>query len=313
MITRTARTAGPWMTRISLSLSLYRELSKSGIVALVLISVFGGYLIGQSFEVSIDWVRLGTTLLGVMLLASGSSALNQLQEQFIDAAMPRTAKRPLPSGRVSEKAASLFILFGISVGLALLYWRISPQVAALGAAAVISYNGLYTLWWKKHWPYAAVPGAVPGALPILMGYAAASRNPFGPAGLYLFAILFFWQMPHFWVLALKYEEDYRKGGIPTLPVTRGPGVTLGQIALWSLAYVGLALVAPIFLRVGATYLLVALPVTGILLWNLTKYLKSPDSKSWLHFFLWVNFSLILYIGAAAADTWSVHLLPFLIR
>lgn len=294
------------------SLQLYRELSKSGIVALVLISVLGGYLAGHPFEQPLSWTRLGITLLGILFLAGGSSALNQVQEHQIDAQMPRTAKRPIPSGRISWQGALAFSLGGILAGSLILYF-LDPRIAALGLLAVFSYNVLYTMWWKKKMAFAAIPGALPGALPILMGYAAASGHLWAPAGVYLFGILFFWQMPHFWVLALKYSDDYEQGGIPTLPVAHGAGVTVSQIVIWCLAYVALALGAPIFVRVGSLYLVVTVLMSAKLLWELRAFAKDPQSKKWLHFFLWVNFSLIGYIGAVVADLWSVYLIRMMTR
>jgi protoheme IX farnesyltransferase len=294
---------------------LYRELAKSGIVALVLISVLGGYLLGQPLELPLDLARLGETLFGMLFLASGSSALNQWQEQETDSLMPRTAKRPIPSGRMSAEHALFFVIASVATGLVLLS-MISASVALLGVAAVIFYNGFYTLWWKRQHPYAAIPGAVPGALPILMGYAASSGHAFAPGAIYLFFILFYWQMPHFWVLALRYRDDYKAGGIPTLPVARGAGITVYQISLWCLAYVGLALVAPLFLHVGVLYTVVALPLCAKLLWELRTFARGQDhsvgNRSWLRFFLWVNFSLIFLIGAAVLDAWRLKLFAPLI-
>ena len=290
-------------------MSAYLELSKSGIVTLVLISVLGGYLIGQPSETSISWLRMATTLVGVLFLASGSSALNQLQEIPADSKMPRTAGRPLPSGRISKLGAGLFTGIGLAVGTALL-GSVDVRLALLGILAVISYNGLYTLWWKRHWSYAAVPGAVPGALPILMGHLASSGNFWAPSGIFLFFLLFFWQMPHFWVLALKYRADYKTGDFPTLPVTHGPGITVQRIVIWCLAYVGLAILGPLFMKVSGIYCTITFLMGVKILWELRKFVRHPESKSWLHFFLWVNFSLIIYIGAAAADLWSVYLILF---
>jgi len=299
------------------SIQVYRELAKSGIVALVLISVLGGYLCGHRFELPLDWMHLAMTLVGIFLLAAGSSALNQVQEMKVDAMMPRTAKRPLPSGRISKAHAVFFCLAPIGGGLALLSW-LSSALAWLGVAAVVSYNGLYTLWWKRHWAFAAVPGAVPGALPILMGYAAASGEVLTRGGLYLFFILFYWQMPHFWSLAIRFREDYSAGGFPTLPVARGVARTRFHTTLWSFSYVALGLSAPFFLQTGWIYFSISL-LTGLkVLWELRKYLQatatdqqgdaSAATKHWLPFFLWVNFSLIFYIFGAVADLWSVYLI-----
>lgn len=301
------------ITKKFMNLSIYKELSKSGIVALVLISVFGGYLAGQSFELPLDWFRLCATLLGVLFVASGSSALNHWQDREMDARMPRTAKRPLPSGRISETHTLVFSFSTVVLGLGLLA-TLSWKLVVLGAIAVFSYNILYTLWWKRTMPYAAVPGAIPGAIPILMGYTSAQGDLFTPGGIYLFFILFFWQMPHFWVLALRFTDDYAKGGVPTLPVAKGQHLTIGQIVIWCLAYCALALGAPLFFRVGSVYLFVAILMSAKLLVELRAYAKAgekvanPESKFWLRFFLWVNFSLIAFIGALVVDLWSVYLI-----
>lgn len=243
------------------------------------------------------------TLLGILLLASGSSALNQLQERHIDAKMARTANRPLPTGRLSPNAALVFIIVTLVLGLAVLA-RLDLWIALLGLIAVVSYNGLYTLWWKKHWAYAAIPGAIPGALPILMGFTSANGAILAPGGIYLFLILFYWQMPHFWVLALRYSKDYEAGGFPTLPVTHGTHLTVLQIVLWCLAYIGLLLVAPLFLPVKAAYLVITLAITIKVLLELRRFALQPESQHWLHFFLWVNFSLIIVLGAAVLDLYT---------
>lgn len=292
---------------------MYRELSKSGIVALVLISVLGGYLAGQSFEQLLDGTRLLVTLLGVLGVAAGSSAFNHWQDREMDALMPRTAKRPIPSGRMSGAHALTFAFGAMAVGIGLLS-ILSWKLVVLAAVAIFSYNVLYTLWWKRTMPYAAVPGALPGALPILMGYVSAHGDIVTPGGIYLFALLFFWQMPHFWVLALRFTDDYAKGGVPTLPVVHGTHITIGQIVVWCLAYCALALGAPLFFRVGSVYLAVALLICTKLIWELRLFAKGGEkiadagSKFWLRFFLWVNFSLIGFVGAIVADLWSIYLI-----
>lgn len=291
-------------------LSTYLELSKSGIVTLVLISVLGGYLVGQPMELPFSWLRAGITLVGVLFLASGSSALNQFQERSIDASMPRTAKRPLPSKRLTPLHVLGFIGVTLALGLLLLA-ELGIPILVLGALAVVFYNGFYTLWWKRRWAYAAIPGAIPGAIPILIGYASASGRVWSPGGIYLFLILFFWQMPHFWVLALRYQSDYELGHFPTLPVALGEKITVLQIVLWCLAYIGLALGAPLFLPVGSIYLAVSIPVCAWLLWELRGFVRSEaktSGKAWLGFFLGVNFSLIAFIGAAAIDIWHLHIM-----
>ncbi len=299
-------TIGRMTAGFTFGFKVIRELSKSGIVLLVLISVLAGYLIGQPSELPLDaraLSRMGTTLLGILFLASGSSALNQLQEYKIDALMPRTASRPIPSGRMSPHAVFVFVGLTLFFGLMTL-WKLSPSLFYLGGVAVFFYNGLYTLWWKKNWAYAAVPGAIPGAIPVLMGYTSAQGQVFHPAGIYLFLVLFFWQMPHFWVLALRYRKDYESGGFPTLPVSYGLNVTVRQIVFWCLAYLGVALMAPLFLQVRWIYLVPALLMSLKVIQELWGFVKTPESQKWLHFFLWVNLSLVAYLGFAALDLWS---------
>lgn len=283
------------------------ELSKSGIVTLVLISVLGGYLVGQPSELPFSWTRMAITLIGILFLASASSALNQLQEISEDSRMPRTAKRPLPSGRITPTQAWAFILTGFALSVVFLA-SVDWILLALGALAVLSYNVLYTMWWKRRWSYAAIPGAIPGALPILMGHYAASGRLFAPSGIYLFFLLFFWQMPHFWVLALRFRSDYASGEFPTLPVTHGPGVTVARIVIWCLAYVGLAILAPLFMNIRGFYCIATFAMSAKVVWELLRFIKNPEGKQWLRFFLWINFSLIVYIGAAVIDLWSQYLI-----
>jgi protoheme IX farnesyltransferase len=284
------------------------KLTKSEIVLLEAITLAAGYFIGQSIEMPINWQRFLFTLIGVSCLALGSGALNQIQERGEDSQMARTRDRPLPSGRISLRLAisSTFILFFIG---SLLLSYVSYPVLFLGVFAVISYNVLYTMWWKRKMAYAAVPGAIPGSLPILIGYIAASGQIFDYRGYYLFAILFFWQMPHFWVLALKYSNDYDQGGFPTLPVARGNHVTRFQITLWCLAYAALGLLSPLFFPIGNIGLLGCLVISGWLIFELVRFLKNPEQKTWLRFFLSINFSLIFYLGVIAVDLWSIYLHP----
>jgi protoheme IX farnesyltransferase len=289
-------------------LRAFQDLAKSGIVTLILLSVFAGYLIGHPHEIPFSAGRLLATLIGLLLLSSGSSALNQIQERHIDGRMKRTQNRPLPSGKISLKDA-LFFTWATVISGTITLTALDPLLGFLGCLAVLSYNGLYTLWWKRRWARAAIPGAIPGALPILMGYYAASRNITDPAGWYLFAILFFWQMPHFWVLALKYQEDYAQGSFPTLPVAKGPVTTIQQITLWGICYVGLALMAPFFLKVEWLYLFPSLAVSAVVMLELFRFYRSPDGKAWLRFFLWINFSLVLYLAFAVIDRWAIYLVP----
>ncbi len=284
------------------------KLTKSEIVLLEAITLAAGYFIGQNIETPVNWQRFAFTLIGVSCLALGSGALNQIQERHEDAQMERTKTRPLPSGRISLRTAWLTTFTLFLIGSFLLSY-VSFSVLTLGVFAVISYNVLYTMWWKRKMAYAAVPGAIPGSLPILIGYIASTQQIFDLRGLYLFSILFFWQMPHFWVLALKYSNDYDQGGFPTLPVARGNQITRFQITLWCLAYAALGLLSGFFFPTGVIGLAGSLLISGWLIWELMRFLKQPEQKTWLRFFLSINFSLLLYLGAISIDLWSIYLHP----
>ncbi len=284
------------------------ELAKSGIVFLVLFTAIAGYAAGASGEHPWSWLTVVFLLAGTALVSGGSAALNQVQESALDLKMDRTKERPIPSGRMSRKTALILSLLWIVTGSIILSF-INFPVMCVGLCAVIFYNGLYTLWWKPRMAFGAVPGAIPGALPIWMGYLSANPDIFAPQGLYLFALLFFWQMPHFWVLSIKYADDYAKGGFPILPAIHGVPVTKAHITLWSLAYIGLGMMSGLFFPVGAISLGTALCVGAWILWELLQFLKAGDSKNWLRFFMAVNLSLMIYLAGIVIDLWSIHLYP----
>ncbi len=286
----------------------FLTLAKSGIILLVLFTATCGYLSGHSLEKPWNWGHFFLVLISITLLSSGSAALNQIQEVEIDRKMNRTKDRPLPSNRLTLRSAIFFSLGLITSGLVGLYF-INTVVLILGIAALVSYNVLYTMWWKKHMAFGAVPGAIPGALPILMGYQAAAENLLDPKGLYLFAVLFMWQMPHFWVLALKYSDDYKDGGFPILPVAKGVDVTRNHIVLWSLAYVCLPLMAVLFFPIGVVSVLLMVLIGVWILVELYRYIQKSEAKTWLRFFLAVNFSLMMILGLIVIDLWSIYLLP----
>ncbi|MBN20572.1 MAG: protoheme IX farnesyltransferase [Bdellovibrionaceae bacterium] len=287
-------------------LKTFREFTKGGIVSLVLISVLSGYFLGHPLEKKLDWFRFSITFIGIFFLASGSSGWNQISEAIIDAKMPRTQNRPLPSGRITPTQAKLLATTLLIIGASCLFF-LSRSLFIFGLFAVLSYNFLYTLWWKPRWAHAAIPGAIPGALPILMGHLSSSGHPFDPAGWYLFFILFFWQMPHFWSLAIRFKKDYQLGNIPTLPVSQGEETTVQEIAVWSLGYIALLLIGPLFLHVGAFYMGASVLIGVKILFELKRFSTKDLEKSWLRFFLWVNFSLILILAAALIDYWGIYL------
>jgi len=154
-------------------------------------------------------------IVGTFLLASGSSALNHYQEIEYDAIMDRTAKRPLAANRVSSTHGLLFGLFIALIGYLILMFYVNELAAYLGLSALVIYNGIYTPMKRKS-VLAVFPGAIIGAIPPMIGWVAAGGHVSDNSILALAFFIFFWQIPHFWLLVLIYDEDYRKAGYPTL-------------------------------------------------------------------------------------------------
>ncbi|MGE3974139.1 MAG: heme o synthase [Bdellovibrionales bacterium] len=280
------------------------EITKFGIVIFVVISTFAGYALGFQIEQTFSIPHLLATTVGTALLSAGSFVLNQIQEQKLDAKMPRTEGRPLPSGRVSTPQAWFLTILLLVAGTALLYF-VKPLSAGLGLITVFLYNVCYTLYWKKRWVFGAVPGAIPGAMPVVIGYSANNSQIFSTECIYAFLIMFLWQMPHYWALAIKFKDDYQKAEIPTLPVSLGTHQTLFHMGLYVFAYVGLALFSPWFVDTRYVYLLLVVPFALKVLWEYFKFEKAKAEQKWLSFFMWTNVSMLIFLIAPVIDKWHM--------
>ena len=226
--------AGPGSAAGRARLRAFLDLTKPGITRLVVATAAAGYGLGS--RGAFDFVLFGHTLIGIALAASGSNALNQFAERDVDARMRRTAWRPLPSGRLGPSEALLFGLAIGGLGILQLLLFVNLTAAILVAASLSSYVLVYTPLKRLTW-WCTLVGALPGALPILAGWAAAG-GAIGPAGLTLFGILFLWQMPHFFALAWMYREDYMRGGLRMLTAYDPTGRrTARQIVLYCAALV----------------------------------------------------------------------------
>ena len=286
-------------------MSHYLNLTKFGIVVFVLISGVAGYAVSLPVGHTIDFSEPILLLLGLYFVSSGSFAINQAQEWKIDQKMNRTKERPVAMGLVAPWQAYLLGAFFVGFGVFLLY-LLTPLTAALGLSTVLLYNVLYTMYWKRKWVFGAVPGAVPGAMPVVIGYSVHTANIFEPACLYLFLIMFLWQMPHFWCLAIRFKEDYQSGGIPVLPLAVGDERTIYHIGLYVFVYVGVALSSPWFLKANMMYLLIVAPLCLKVLFEFRKYMKNSTGKAWLPFFLWVNLSVIVFLAVPVIDRWLLY-------
>jgi protoheme IX farnesyltransferase len=173
------------------------------------------------------------TCLGGYLSAGGAGAVNHYWDRDIDAQMARTATRPIPSGRVSPRAALIFGFTLATLSFVLMSTTINVLAASLSLAGFVGYVGVYTIWLKRRTPQNIVIGGAAGAMPPLVGWAAVTGHLAWTA-VYLFAIVFYWTPPHFWALSLLMKDEYAKVGVPMMPVARGEQETRRQIVLYSL-------------------------------------------------------------------------------
>lgn len=199
---------------LSEKVGAYLELTKPRITFMVVLSALAGFCLAS--KNGINWGGFLHFALGVSLLSSGTSTLNQFLERESDKLMRRTMRRPLPAGKLSATAALIFGLSTALLGEAYLALVVNPLTAWLGLAALVSYVLMYTPLKQKTTLCTAI-GAFPGALPPLLGWAAAS-NEIGLGGCVMFAILLLWQFPHFHAIAIMYAEDYARANIKMLPV-----------------------------------------------------------------------------------------------
>ncbi len=254
----------------------YLELTKPRLNFLVVATSAAGYYLGSTG--AIDMVSMAEAVAGTALVAGGAAALNQLYERDTDALMRRTRTRPLPAGRVTPQDARVFGLALSAAGLVLLAARANWLSAGLALATLLTYLAIYTPM-KRRTPLSTIVGAVPGALPALIGWAA-SHGAIDRSGAALFAIVFCWQLPHFMAIAWLYREDYAKAGFPMLPVIDPDGKRAGKQAVyWALLMV-LASLEPNFSGLaGNAYLAVALVFGLGLCWLAVRFASARNETT----------------------------------
>ena len=231
--------------------AVFSDLIKARLTTLVLLTTSVGFYIGEIG--STNFILFFNTLAATGLVASGASALNQLLEREYDAKMRRTQDRPLPSGRLQPTTVAIFGGVSSVVGLVYLALAVNLLTSVLGSVTLVSYLFIYTPLKRVTWLNTAI-GAIPGALPPLMGWTAA-RNELGGQGWALFAILAFWQMPHFFAIAWLYRDEYAKAGFVMLPNVDSEGRRTGQQTVSHTFALLIASLCPfVFKMAGSVYL-----------------------------------------------------------
>ncbi|MDP3723863.1 MAG: heme o synthase [Candidatus Omnitrophota bacterium] len=295
------RRSWPASSRLSGMLQAYVELTKPRLTWLVLVTTAAGFWLG--IRASEPWHVLVPTLLGTALVVGGANALNQWMERIPDALMRRTQGRPLPSGRLTPEQAQGFGWILVVGGVVWLASAVNVLTGLLAALSAGLYVWVYTPL-KRTTALCTLAGAVPGAIPPMIGWAAA-RNALDPGAWALFALLFVWQLPHFLAIALVYREDYARAGFRMLPVTeRAEGATARQIALYGLALLPVSLVPARMGLAGAWYFFgaLALGIGFLVLAGWTAWARSAQSARQL--FLGSVLYLPLLLGLMVCDrTW----------
>ncbi|HJR79432.1 MAG TPA: heme o synthase [Anaerolineales bacterium] len=274
-------------------------LSKPLIVGLLLITTYGGLVIGAK-----EWPSFSLTfwtLIGGALAAGGSSALNQYIDRELDKHMQRTAKRPLADHRLADAEG---LSFGLGLSLISYYVLacfINGLAALLSLAGIIYYVIVYSLWLKKATVQNIVIGGGAGAIPPMVGYAAATGHLDWTAWI-LFAIIFMWTPPHFWALAIVRMKDYEKAGVPMLPVVRGEIETRKQIFIYTVELVLVTLLLPILNLAGNVYLVSSLVLGGGLLYAAWAVWKQGGNKVAWRMYRWSSTYLVFIFLAIMIDS-----------
>lgn len=269
----------------------YILLTKPGIVMLVLITALTGmYLAKKGFP---DPWLIFWSLLGTGLASAGSAVLNQFFDRDIDAIMSRTKGRPIPSGSINPLNALIFGVILLAGSFYIMVVFVNPVATFFTAIASFFYVVVYTLALKRKSPLATEIGGVSGALPPVIGYTSVTGQ-FGMEPLILFLIMFIWQPPHFWVLAVKYADDYKKANIPTLPVVKGIFQTKVRTLLYTAALFPVSLLPTLYGVAGKIYFFTAFTLSLIYLVLTLRFFFSKDSKGMFLFFYSIVYLALLF-------------------
>ena len=274
------------------------DLIKARLTALVLLTTFVGFYLGEVGRV--NYLLMFHALFGTALVASGAAALNQWLERDYDAKMRRTASRPLPSGRMQPATVAIFGGACSVLGLVYLAVLVNPLTSVVGAVTSVSYLFIYTPLKRISWMNTLV-GAVPGALPPLMGWTAA-RGELSGEGWALFAILAFWQIPHFMAIAWLYKEEYAKAGFVMLPNVDADGSRTAQQSVGNTIALLFASLCPFAFGLnGKIYLAVALILGVGYFWFAVRFARQLTARRARQLFLASIIYLPLLIAALVGN------------
>jgi protoheme IX farnesyltransferase len=273
-------------------------LTKPRIIELLLVTTVPTMVVAERGLPS--WSLVLATLIGGSLAAGGANAINMYVDRDIDRLMERTQGRPLVTGVVSPPAALTFALILEVLAFVELWAFVNLLSAVLAVSATLFYVFIYTVWLKRVSTQNIVIGGAAGAVPVLVGWAAV-RNSLGLAPLVLFAIIFVWTPPHFWALAIRYRDDYRRADVPMLPAIVGYTRTARQIVLYTVLLWATSLVFHPVADMGDLYLASAVALGGVFLWQAVQLLRDATPERAMRLFAYSISYLTLLFGAMAID------------
>jgi len=292
---------------MSSRVSSYIQLTKPRIVLLVLVTALAALVMEGSLLR--DPGRLLLVLLAITLVAGSANAFNQYFERDLDAQMARTrTRRPLPLQHVTARSALVFAIAIGVVSVLMLFFVGNALSAWLALGTILFYGFGYTLWLKPRTVHNIVIGGAAGAMGPVIAWAAASGG-LTLTPVLLFLIIFLWTPPHFWALALCVKEDYRKVGIPMLPLVRGDAETYRQIEIYSVALVALTLAMPFLRTGGLVYAVLALGLGVVFVWKAVRARRlATVGSAWEVFGFSILYLFVLFLGLIADAIWRIPIL-----
>ncbi|MBL6962210.1 MAG: protoheme IX farnesyltransferase [Bacteroidetes bacterium] len=278
------------------------ELAKVRITIAVALTTIAGYVLARG---GFSWHLILPTF-GLFLIACGSAALNQFQERKLDAKMERTKNRPIPSGKISEFNAQLFILFLTVTGSLIILFTSNFTALVLALLALFWYNVIYTPL-KRKTAFAVIPGSLIGALPPMVGWVAAGGYVFDPKLLILAFFFFIWQIPHFWLLLMQYGKEYESAGFPSLTHIYSEKQLKRITFMWTFATALSCLFIPFFEVTYTAFAKISILVISLLLILIFSGLLMSRKKTFhiFRYFMVINVYLLLVIISLAIDSIAI--------
>jgi protoheme IX farnesyltransferase len=298
-VSDTTELAQPVVLKVASRVRAYVLLTKPRVIELLLVTTLPAMVLAAGRLPS--FALMGAVLVGGSLAAGGANTLNCWIERDRDRVMHRTRHRPLPAGRIVPGRA---LAFGVTLEAAAFAWlwaTVNLLAASLAVSAMLFYVFVYTIWLKPRSPQNIVIGGAAGAVPVLVGWAAVTGRLDAPAWV-LFAIVFCWTPPHFWALALRYQEDYAAAGIPMLPVVSGIANAARQILVYCLTVVAITLLLFWFETMGVVYFVAAVGLGGAFVWQALALRRDATPRRAMRLFAFSNTYLALLFAAIAVDT-----------